>query len=40
MDFGSMTTGVNNQLNTTITAVFNSRITDQLVRAGVNYKFD
>jgi opacity protein-like surface antigen len=40
MDFGSMTTGVNNQLNTTITAVFNSRIADQLVRAGVNYKFD
>jgi opacity protein-like surface antigen len=40
MDFGSMTTGVNNQLNTTITATFNSRVTDQLVRAGLNYKFD
>jgi hypothetical protein len=31
---------VNNQLNTTITATFNSRVTDQLVRAGLNYKFD
>jgi periplasmic protein TonB len=28
------------QLNTTITATFNSRVTDQLVRAGLNYKFD
>jgi len=40
MDFGSMTTGVNNQLNTTITALFNSRLADQVVRVGINYKFD
>jgi opacity protein-like surface antigen/outer membrane receptor protein involved in Fe transport len=40
MNLGSMTTGINNQLNMTLTAGFNSRITDQLVRAGINYKFD
>jgi outer membrane immunogenic protein len=40
MDFGTMTTSVNNQLNMTLTAAFNSHITDQLVRAAINYKFD
>ena len=40
MDCGSMTTGVNNQLNTTVTALFNSRLADHIVRAGLNYKFD
>jgi iron complex outermembrane receptor protein len=40
MNFGTMTTSVNNQLNMTLTAAFNSHITDQLVRAGINYKFD
>jgi opacity protein-like surface antigen/outer membrane receptor protein involved in Fe transport len=40
MNFGSMTTSVNNQMNMTLTAAFNSHITGQLVRAGINYKFD
>jgi opacity protein-like surface antigen len=40
MEFGSATTNINNQLNMTLTAQFNSRITDQIVRAGLNYKFD
>ena len=40
MEFGSATTNINNQLNMTLTAQFNSRVTDQLVRAGLNYKFD
>ena len=37
---GSITTNINNQGVMTLTAGFNSRITDQLVRAGLNYKFD
>jgi opacity protein-like surface antigen/outer membrane receptor protein involved in Fe transport len=40
MEFGSATTNINNQQNMTLTAQFNSRITDQIVRAGLNYKFD
>ena len=40
MEFGSATTGINNQQSMTLTAQFNSRITDQIVRAGLNYKFD
>jgi hypothetical protein len=40
MDFGTMTTNINNQTVMTLTAMFNSHITDQVVRAGVNYKFD
>jgi hypothetical protein len=40
MDFGSMTTNANNQQVTTLTAAFNSRMIDQVVRAGLNYKFD
>jgi outer membrane immunogenic protein len=33
MDFGGMTTGINNQQVMTLTADFNSHINDQLVRA-------
>jgi hypothetical protein len=35
-----MTTGLNNQQIMTLAAGFNSGITDNLVRAAVNYKFD
>jgi hypothetical protein len=31
MDFGTMTTGVNNQLNTTVVELFNSRTSIELV---------
>jgi opacity protein-like surface antigen len=38
---GSMTTNLNNQQSMmTLTATFNSRLSDQIVRAGLNYKFD
>jgi opacity protein-like surface antigen len=38
---GSMATNLNNQQSgMTLTATFNSRLADQLVRAGLNYKFD
>jgi outer membrane immunogenic protein len=38
---GSMTTTLNNQQSMmTLTATFNSRLADQIVRAGLNYKFD
>ena len=40
VDLGSMTTNINNQQNMTLTATFNSRLTDRLLRAGLNYKFD
>jgi opacity protein-like surface antigen/outer membrane receptor protein involved in Fe transport len=40
MNFGSMTTSVDNHLNMTLTAAFNSRISDQVLRAGLNYKLD
>ena len=40
MDFGSVNASSTNQQNMTLTAQFNSHITDQLVRAGLNYKFD
>ena len=40
MEFGSANTSAANQNIMTLTAQFNSRITDQLVRAGLNYKFD
>ena len=40
MDFGSVNASSTNQQNMTLTAGFNSHITDQLVRAGLNYKFD
>ena len=36
-----MITNLNNQQSgMTLTATFNSRLSDQLVRAGLNYKFD
>jgi opacity protein-like surface antigen len=40
VDLGSMTTNINNQQNMTLTATFNSRLTDRLLRGGLNYKFD
>jgi hypothetical protein len=40
MNLGSMTTNANSQQIMALTAGFNSRITDNLVRAGINYKFD
>ena len=41
VNLGSMTTNLNNQESMVpLTTTFNSRITDQLVRAGLNYKFD
>jgi opacity protein-like surface antigen len=40
LDFGSMTTTINNQGVMTLTASFNSHTADNLVRAGINYKFD
>jgi opacity protein-like surface antigen/outer membrane receptor protein involved in Fe transport len=40
LDFGSITTNIDNQGVMALTAAFNSRIADQLVRAGLNYKFD
>ena len=40
MDFGSVNASSTNQQNMTLTTQFNSHITDQLVRAGLNYKFD
>jgi len=46
LDFGTVTTNkattVNslNQPVVTMTTMFNSHITDQVVRAGINYRFD
>ena len=40
VDFGSISASSNNQLNITLVNTFNSRITDNVVRVGVNYKFD
>jgi iron complex outermembrane receptor protein len=41
MDFGTVSASVTNGLNATpITLATSSRITDNVVRAGVNYKFD
>jgi len=41
MDFGTVSTSVTNGLNATpIALATSSRITDNIVRAGVNYKFD
>jgi outer membrane immunogenic protein len=40
MNLGSMTTNLDNQQIMALTTSFNSRITDKLVRAGINYKFD
>jgi outer membrane immunogenic protein len=42
MDLGSVATGptVAPNVNATVAAAFNSRITDNIVRVGINYKFD
>jgi iron complex outermembrane receptor protein len=40
MDFGSFTVTPGLESNATVAATFTSRITDNLVRAGINYKFD
>jgi opacity protein-like surface antigen/outer membrane receptor protein involved in Fe transport len=46
MDFGALTTNKNPTVDSTnapamtLTASFNSHVTDQVVRAGINYKFD
>ena len=41
MDFGNVSASINDPLNATpITLAFSSRITDNIVRAGVNYKFN
>jgi opacity protein-like surface antigen len=40
VDFGSISASSNNQLNVTLVNTFNSRITDNIVRVGLNYKFD
>ena len=40
MDFGSFTITPGLESNATVAATFTSRITDNLVRAGINYKFD
>jgi opacity protein-like surface antigen len=40
VDFGSISASSNNQQNITLVNTFNSRITENVVRVGVNYKFD
>jgi opacity protein-like surface antigen len=40
LDLGANHAIANNQQLTTLTTQFGSRVTDQLVRAGINYKFD
>ena len=41
LDFGSFQSGYsNNQLNITLVNTFNSRVTDNILRLGLNYKFD
>jgi outer membrane immunogenic protein len=40
MDLGTTNATVNNQQVMTLVTQLNSRITDQIVRAGLNYKFD
>jgi outer membrane immunogenic protein len=40
LDLGSVTTMPATASNATIATAFNSRVTDNLVRLGVNYKFD
>jgi hypothetical protein len=37
---GSISASSNNQLNITLVNTFNSRITDNVVHVGVNYKFE
>jgi opacity protein-like surface antigen len=40
LDLGSISTVPTPAVNSTVAAAFNSRITDNIVRLGVNYKFD
>ena len=40
LDLGSISTVPTPAANSTVAAAFNSRITDNIVRLGVNYKFD
>jgi len=40
VNLGAMTSNLNNQVVMTLTTMFNSHVTDQIVRAGINYKFD
>jgi hypothetical protein len=40
LDLGTTHAIANNQQVMTLTTQFGSRVTDQLVRAGLNYKFD
>jgi hypothetical protein len=40
MDFGSIATVPTVAPNDTVAAMFNSRVSDNIVRLGVNYRFD
>jgi opacity protein-like surface antigen len=40
LDFGAISTTSANLLNVTLSNAFNSRVTDSVVRVGLNYKFD
>ena len=40
LDLGTVTTIPAPAANATIAAAFNSRVTDSILRVGVNYKFD
>jgi outer membrane immunogenic protein len=40
LDFGSISASSNNQMNVTLLNTFNSRMTDNVVRLGANYRFD
>jgi outer membrane immunogenic protein len=40
LDFGSISASSNNQLNVTLLNTFNSRVTDNVLRLGLNYRFD
>jgi opacity protein-like surface antigen len=41
LDFGTVTSATTNLLNSTpLALLLHSRVTDQVARAGVNYKFD
>jgi opacity protein-like surface antigen len=40
LDLGTVSTVPALATNTTVAAAFSSRVTDNIVRAGINYKFD
>ena len=40
LDLGSVSTVPTPAANATVAVAFNSRVTDNIVRAGINYKFD